>query len=1038
MTNERYENQALALEKMLCEWHLAPEAECATALIEQAQFSQAALSRVQTHTKSLVQKIRQASRDRHGIDSFLAEYDLSSTEGAALMCLAEALLRIPDAATVDALIQDKIASGNWEQHLGESDSLFVNSTTWALMLAGKIVSPTDTSSTAWRMALKKGIARCGEPVIRNATRAAMRILGKQFVYAQTIEDALSCARKDGGLYSFDMLGEAALTQEDAMRYFKAYKNAILQLAKDATSDNPRENQSVSIKISALSPRYDYWQEGIKRQEWIERVMELAILAKRGRIGFTIDAEESDRLAISLDIVKTIFKSAELKDFEGFGLAVQAYQKRAPVVIDWLEALALSENTPISIRLVKGAYWDSEIKRAQELGLSDYPVFTRKITTDVSYLACAKKILQKPAGIFYPQFATHNAFTYAAIVELARDSRDYEFQRLHGMGEALYNNQLHRCRVYAPVGGYHYLLSYLVRRLLENGANTSFVNRIAHEQVPLEELAADPVAQLKALTQKSHPKIPIPPRLFGEHRLNSRGIALSNHMQEKQLATEIAIAKQKQFHAYPLPAIKDAPKGNVQPCLNPANLSHQIGTVTWTEISQADNALRIASEAQEGWDATSVQTRAHCLDKAADLFEQHMEELLALIILEAGKTRANAVSEIREAIDFCRYYANNARELMAQPTSLPGPTGETNELALHGRGVFVCISPWNFPLAIFIGQVVAALVSGNCVVAKPAEQTPLIAHRAVELLYQAGVPETVLHCLPGDGETLGAYLVSDLRTTGVIFTGSTETARRINQSLAHKLGPLPTLIAETGGQNVMIVDSSALPEQVVSDVIRSAFDSAGQRCSALRVLYIQKEVADTMVPMLVGAMNELRVDDPSLVTTDIGPVIDEAALARLLAHVRRMDKEAKRLAQTPLPSTLPPGHYFAPLAYEIHSIQQLPEEVFGPILHVIIYEQNKLDAVIDEINSTGYGLTFGVHSRIQSTIDAIVSRVQVGNVYVNRNMIGAVVGVQPFGGRGLSGTGPKAGGPHYLLRLCEERVVSTNTVAMGGNASLLSL
>jgi RHH-type proline utilization regulon transcriptional repressor/proline dehydrogenase/delta 1-pyrroline-5-carboxylate dehydrogenase len=1028
------------LRQAICDLHLAPETDCIETLLTAAKLTPTQLTTIQNEAKSYIEAIRAASQKNSGLDSFLAEYDLSSTEGIALMCLAEALLRIPDDATIDALIRDKIVSGNWSEHIGESDSLFVNSATWALMLTGKILEKEQQIN--WKNTLKDWMAKRSEPVIRSSIRQAMRILGKQFVFAETIQDALGRARKEGGLYSFDMLGEAALTADDAKMYFDAYAHAIHELAKAAKSDNPFENHGVSVKISALSPRYDYWEDRLQRQDWIDKVLELAVLAKRARIGFTIDAEEADRLEISLDILEAVFKSKELKDFSGFGLAVQAYQKRAPAVIDWLNDLAKNEGKPIAVRLVKGAYWDSEIKRAQESGLPSYPVFTRKVTTDVSYIACAKKLLAESNDIFYSQFATHNAFTLAAIRELAGPNKQYEFQRLHGMGEALYNSSFTqdeslKCRVYAPVGGYQYLLAYLVRRLLENGANTSFVNRIQDKSLSLQELVANPVQQLTEIAEKSHPKIPVPRKLFGESRLNSKGIILSNTQMQKELQQLLTQASQKSWKAFPLTSAKRE-EGKALPVYNPGNLKQQIGSVTLATDKDVQNALEIAQQAQENWSKTPVEIRARCLEKTADLFEENMPELLALAILEAGKSLPNAIAEVREAIDFCRYYANSAREYLSKPQTLPGPTGENNILEMHGRGVFACISPWNFPLAIFIGQITAALVTGNAVVAKPAEQTPLIAHRAIELLLAAGIPAQVLHCLPGNGETVGAALVADKRIAGVMFTGSTETARLINQTLASKTGPIVPFVAETGGQNAMIVDSSALPEQVVTDVVRSAFDSAGQRCSALRVLCVQSDIADRIIPMLTGAMKELVVNNPSEFTTDIGPVIDDAARQMLVDHCERMDKEAKLLYRVELPNTLSEGFYFAPCAYQLNSISQLKREVFGPVLHVIVYERDKLGHLIDEINNTGYGLTFGVHSRIQDTIDFIVSRIKVGNVYVNRNIIGAVVGVQPFGGCGLSGTGPKAGGPHYLLRLCEEKVISTNTVAMGGNASLLSL
>lgn len=1041
-------------QQALCKYHLMPEELVVNSLLNIIRFDSAQLDRIQSYAQKLIQAVLIKPQTSLSLDRFLAEYDLSSEEGVALMCLAEALLRIPDNGTVDALIQDKITRGNWKAHAGKSDSFFVNAATRALMLTSKILETSSQDNV-----VKKGIAYCGKPIIRNATRQAMRILGKQFVFSQTIEEGLIRAEREHifhSLCSFDMLGEAALTADDAKMYFDRYAHAIKTLAGHTAKNGLGDlfsNHGVSVKISALSPRYEFTQKGTQQKEWVERVLELAVLAKQANIGLTIDAEEADRLEISLDIIEQVFLSRELAGYEGFGLAVQAYQKRAPAVISWLQELAERGKRRVAVRLVKGAYWDSEIKRAQEFGLSGYPVFTRKCTTDVSYLACAKLLLSA-ADHFYLQFATHNGFTLAAVRDMAQERKvtAYEFQRLHGMGESLYDvllkdNPELRCRVYAPVGGYEHLLAYLVRRLLENGANSSFVKQLnqagsvdgsAKDKSSIEDLLSDPITQISALKEKAHPKIPLPQKIFGPQRDNSRGIILTNEQVLRELKLALEQATAQPWLAAPLVNGEVIKNTTPQEVFDPANLQRKIGQVYWAELTDVQTALNSSVAAQEKWDATSVEERAKCLERAADLFEQHMPELMALAILEAGKTIPNAIGEVREAVDFLRYYANSAREWMAVPRELQGPTGEKNILEMHGRGVFVCISPWNFPLAIFTGQVSAALVSGNAVIAKPAEQTPLMAHKAIMLLHQAGIPREVLHCLPGAGETIGAALVNDERIAGVMFTGSTEVARLINQTLAKRQGAIVPFVAETGGQNVMIVDSSALPEQVVTDVVRSAFDSAGQRCSALRILCVPKEIAGTILPMLEGAMQELVVGDPSLLVTDVGPVIDKAAQEMLLAHCKKMDAEAKLLSRVALPDSLPSGFYVAPTAYQIDKIAQLSREVFGPILHVVLYDAPLLEQLIDEINATGYGLTFGVHSRIQNTIDFIVERVNVGNVYVNRNIIGAVVGVQPFGGRGLSGTGPKAGGPNYLLRLMEEKVVSTNTVAMGGNASLLDL
>jgi len=1045
MLNEKSLAELTSTQQALCDLHLMPEEAVINSLLNSVHLEPSQLARIQTYAKILIQSVRDQSKKYNGLDGFLAEYDLSSEEGVALMCLAEALLRIPDDATVDALIQDKIVRGNWQAHVGESDSLFVNSATWALMLTGKILDTSKQDPITLGNTLKKWAARCGEPVIRAATRQAMRILGKQFVFAETIEEAL--IHPAGSLYSFDMLGEAALTADDAKIYFNRYVHAIKTVGADAKKNNNTNlfaNHGVSVKISALSPRYDFSQKSTQQKDWVEKVLELAVLAKKANISLTIDAEEADRLEISLDIIEKVFLSNELNGYQGFGLAVQAYQKRAPAVITWLQELSQRAQRRIAVRLVKGAYWDSEIKRAQELGLSDYPVFTRKCTTDISYLACAKQLLAA-ADNFYLQFATHNAFTLAAVRDMAQEYNvtEYEFQRLHGMGETLYETLLKenpalRCRIYAPVGGYQHLLAYLVRRLLENGANSSFVKRLNHEATSVDELIVDPMTQLNQFAERAHPKIPVPRKLFGQQRDNSKGIILTNEKMQRELKHELEKATEQEWLAAPLINGRIVKKGAPHDVFDPANLQRKIGKVYWADSNDVQAAVTSAIAAQENWNATPVEERAKCLEQAADLFEKYMPELMALAIREAGKTISNAIAEVREAVDFCRYYANEACKYMSKPRELAGPTGEKNILEMRGRGVIVCISPWNFPLAIFIGQITAALATGNTVIAKPAEQTSLIANKAIALLHQAGIPLAVLHCLPGSGETVGAALVNDERIAGVMFTGSTEVARLINQSLANRQGPIVPFVAETGGQNVMIVDSSALPEQVVSDVVRSAFDSAGQRCSALRILCIQKEVADTIIPMLEGAMKEIVIGDPSLLITDVGPVIDAVAQEMLLVHCKKMDKEAKLLYRVTLPKELPQGFYVAPTAYQIEKMAQLPREVFGPVLHVVLYERDKLEQLIDEINATGYGLTFGVHSRIQNTIDFIVVRVKVGNVYVNRNIIGAMVGVQPFGGRGLSGTGPKAGGPNYLPRLMEERVISTNTVAMGGNTSLLDL
>ncbi|MEE8544548.1 MAG: bifunctional proline dehydrogenase/L-glutamate gamma-semialdehyde dehydrogenase PutA, partial [Alphaproteobacteria bacterium] len=826
------------------------------------------------------------------------------------------------------------------------------------------------------------------------------------------------------------------------RYFEAYKNAIAAIAAAAgDSDDLVARPGISVKLSALHPRFEFSQRRRLMAELAPRLLELARRARAAALGLTVDSEEADRLDITLDLFEAVLGDDALGDWEGFGIAVQAYQKRAIHVIDWLAGLARRRGRPIPLRLVKGAYWDSEIKRAQVQGLDGYPVFTRKAATDVCYLACARRIAAAGEA-FYPQFATHNAHAVAAVVALMGARRDYEFQRLHGMGEGLYAELVGAdkldlaCRVYAPVGSHEDLLAYLVRRLLENGANTSFVNRIVDEALPIDEIIADPVERIAAAGLTPHPRIPLPERLYGAQRRNAAGLDLSDPLVLAPLAEAMAAAADGAWEAWPMVA-GEALEGSERPLVDPADNRRVVGRVAEAGAQAIAAALGSAAAAAAGWDATPADERAACLERAAELIEEDMALFMAFCVREGGKSIGDALAEVREAVDFCRYYAERARADFDAPEVLPGPTGERNEVALHGRGVFACISPWNFPLAIFCGQVTAALAAGNAVIAKPAEQTPLIAAQAVARLHRAGVPPEVLHLLPGDGE-VGAALVTDPRLAGVAFTGSTETARLINQSLAARSGAIVPLIAETGGQNAMIVDSSALPEQVVADVLRSAFSSAGQRCSALRVLFLQDEVASPIIEMLTGAMAELTVGDPGLLSTDVGPVIDAAALDTLEAHARRMADEATLLFEVALPAGVEHGTFFAPRAFEIASLDQLEREVFGPILHIIRYPAERLDEVCEAINRTGYGLTLGVHSRIDDTARHIRARVRAGNAYLNRNMIGAVVGVQPFGGEGLSGTGPKAGGPRYLYRFATERTLSVDTTAAGGNATLLSL
>jgi RHH-type transcriptional regulator, proline utilization regulon repressor / proline dehydrogenase / delta 1-pyrroline-5-carboxylate dehydrogenase len=1023
----------------------ADETKMVQARLDEADVPADARARIAARAGELVEAVRKAQAKQGGVESFMSEYSLSSREGIVLMCLAEALLRIPDAETADRLIRDKLSTGDWSQHLGQSDSLFVNASTWALMLTGRVVGMDDPERQDLSGTLKRLVQRAGEPVIRQAVMQAMRILGRQFVMGRTIEEALERARpaeEKGYRHSYDMLGEAARTAPDAERYLKSYEYAVNAIGRAAQGLAEFEGPSISVKLSAIHPRYQFAQAERAVREVGDRLLGLARKAKAVGIGLTVDAEEADRLDLSLDIIEAVSRDPSLKGWDGFGLAVQAYQKRARPLVDWLAEVARSSGRRLNVRLVKGAYWDTEIKRGQERGLDGYPVFTRKTATDVSYVACAKALLAA-RDAFYPQFATHNALTLATVLELAGNRRDFEFQRLHGMGEALYAQIVGAeklgiaCRVYAPTGSHEDLLPYLVRRLLENGANTSFVNRIVDASLPVDAIVADPVAKLRALPKKPHPGIPLPIAMLGSERKNSEGVDLSDPAVLSPLSSAMARAFKSDWRAGPIVG-GNAPPGRATEVRDPADNRRVVGAVIQASEAQVEEAVSRAHAAAERWDRTPAAERAAALDRFADRMEERRAVFMAMAVREAGKSIPDALGEVREAADFCRYYAARARADFSAPMMLPGPTGEDNSIELRGRGPFLCISPWNFPLAIFCGQMTAALAAGNTVIAKPAEQTPLIAAEAVRLLHESGIPGDVLHLLPGPGEVVGARLVKDPRIAGVAFTGSTEVARVIAQQLAAKPGPIVPFIAETGGQNAMVVDSSALPEQVVDDVLTSAFQSAGQRCSALRVLFVQDDVADKVLAMLTGAMEELVVGDPALLETDVGPVIDADAKAGLERHAERMKHEAKLLHQVRLGEETRHGTFFAPRAFEIDSIKRLEREVFGPVLHVVRYGADKLDKVIDDINATGYGLTLGVHSRVDETIKHVQRRVRAGNAYINRNIIGAVVGVQPFGGEGLSGTGPKAGGPRYLHRFATERVVSVNATATGGNAQLLSL
>jgi RHH-type transcriptional regulator, proline utilization regulon repressor / proline dehydrogenase / delta 1-pyrroline-5-carboxylate dehydrogenase len=1019
----------------------ADELNLAQSLARDAKLDAAQDVLVFQKASALVQSVRAKRTSQGGIDAFMLEYSLSSDEGVVLMCLAEALLRIPDSATVDKLIADKIGGRDWESHLGQSESLFVNASAWGLMLTGRIVTLGDDISSDAFGFVKRFVRRSGEPVLRSAMKQAMRIMGRQFVLGQNIKEALDISApsvRDGYRYSFDMLGESAMTIDDAATYFKSYRNALEEMAKQRLKGFEFSNSSLSVKLSALHPRYEQKQATIAVPHLFAGLLELAEFAKLHHLGLTIDAEEVARLDLSLELFAMLAQAESLRGWNGLGLAVQAYGKRAKPTLEWLADLAKHTGRKLPVRLVKGAYWDTEIKRAQEQGLEDFPLFTRKDATDVSYLACARFMLSR-RELFFPQFATHNAQSVASVMVMAGDKTGFEFQRLHGMGVALYSDIVgtYPCRVYAPVGSHKDLLGYLVRRLLENGANTSFVNRIADDDAPIETLVANPVDAILQQTEISNSRIRKPAALFYP-RVNSKGIALWRNSDRK--AVTGAVEKHLQVPCFASTLINGEGRndGPLRSVFSPHDVSRKIGTVAEASDAAAAEAMASAAVHQPHWCGLGGAARADILEKAALALEANRDLLLALLVGEAGKTLENALGDLREAVDFLRYYAAQARGLFSAAVVLPGPTGERNELTLHGRGVFVCISPWNFPLAIFTGQISAALAAGNAVVAKPAEQTPLIAHQVIKLLHEAGVPPEILQFVPGDGARLGNILLSHKALAGVVFTGSTETARIINRSLALRDGAIPVLIAETGGMNAMIVDSSSLPEQAVRDAVASAFDSAGQRCSAARILFVQRDIAPRIIDMLKGAMAELRLGDPLDYSTDIGPVIDQEAKDILEKHKVAMARAGKLIYEVPIPDRCKAGYYVAPAAYELASIDELKREVFGPVLHVVRFESSMLDEVCDSLNAKGFGLTLGLHTRIESVVKQVRARMKVGNLYVNRNQIGAVVGAQPFGGEGLSGTGPKAGGPHYLVRFAVERVCAIDTTASGGNAELLSL
>jgi len=1004
----------------------------------------------------LVQQVRQRQAEQRGILVFIRQYNLSTEEGVVLMCLAEALLRIPDAATANKLIKDKLSNTNWEQHLGESHSLFVNASTWGLMLSGKLVNLDSKVTKNFNHYFYSLIGKSTEPVIRTALKEAMRIMGQQFVIAETIENAVNNNISKNKTFSFDMLGEAAITNQMAEDFFKSYLQAINVISSNATSTDLTLSNSISIKLSALHPRYELSQRHKLIKELYPKLKRLIESAIQHNIAITIDAEESDRLDIMLDAFEYMYRIAVSNNWSGMGLAVQAYQYRSLPIIEWLNKLSCDSSCLITVRLVKGAYWDTEIKLAQQLGFEYYPVFTRKENTDLSYLCCAQRLLR--CDKLYPQFATHNAHTIASIIlySKTRNSRSeittpkFEFQRLFGMGELLYDSLAKEynipCRIYAPVGPYKTLLSYLVRRLLENGANTSFVQRIENTEIAIASIVKSPIDQVKQNTNHYHPDITLPANLFPDNRINASGINLSDMNCLNKINTIFIkkYTKQSIVPAVISPIING--KSNINATIprhkinsiNPADKNDLIATIELANENDITSAVESAQNAFQEWSTVDANIRANYFLKLSDLIEENKIELVSVIVREAGRCIPDAVSEIRETIDFCRYYAKQSLVLF-QGKSLDGPTGETNILQFKPRGIYVCISPWNFPMAIFTGQLVAALVTGNCVLAKPAQQTSLCAYEIIKLCYRAGIPHSVLHFIPASSNDISVPLLNHPNISGVVFTGSLTSANNINSVLSKRTDGIIPLIAETSGMNTMIVDSSALVEQVVTDVIRSAFNSAGQRCSSLRVLFLQDEIADTIIELLLGAVKELMISDPKFLSTDLGPLIDTKSLDKIKHHNEFLSNSdfAKCIIAGDVVKNCN-GFFISPSIYEITRLAQIPDEVFGPVLHIIRYPQSHLSAVISEINNSGYGLTLGIHSRIASTIDKITTQTKVGNIYINRNIIGAVVGVQPFGGVGRSGTGPKSGGPNYLASFCTEQVISHNITAIGGNTQLLSL
>jgi RHH-type proline utilization regulon transcriptional repressor/proline dehydrogenase/delta 1-pyrroline-5-carboxylate dehydrogenase len=1003
-------------------------------LLAETALKPAAEARIDRRATAYIEAIREEAGAIGGLEDFLREFGLSTREGLALMVLAEALLRVPDAATQDRLIEDKLRGRHWEEHSAEGETWFVAASIWALGLSSRIVQPGETPDGIIAGLVK----RLGQPAVRTATRQAMIVLGHHFVLGETIAEALRRAKTleaRGFRHSYDMLGEGARTMDDAHRYFDAYAKAIEAIGRSGGKGALPNRPGISVKLSALHPRYEAVNRERVLKELVPSLIDLAGHAKAHDLNFTVDAEEADRLELSLEIIARVAAEPALAGWDGFGLAIQAYQKRAVAVVDWVTALAAAHRRRMMVRLVKGAYWDTEIKRAQERGLADYPVFTRKPATDVSYLACAKRLIAARPQI-YPQFATHNALTVATLLEMAGGAEGFEFQRLHGMGEALYDkvvaDEKVACRIYAPVGGYRDLLAYLVRRLLENGANSSFVATVGDRSVQISTLLRKPASFLGDGAEARHSRIPLPSDIYQPDRRNSAGIEFGYEHDLSSLLDHVGAVGSETIDAKPIGVSRNL-AGVGRDVLCPFDGKIRVGKVFATRLESIDEVMKAADRAFAEWSRRTVEDRAAALLRLSDLLEGERDSLVALLAREGGKTLNDGIAEVREAVDYCRYYAAEARKLFAEER-MPGPTGQHDGLFRRGRGVFLCISPWNFPLAIFLGQVTAALVAGNAVVAKPAEQTPLIAFKAFQLLHRAGVPVAAAQLLPGDGK-LGAALTAHPLVAGIAFTGSTETAWAINRTLAAKEGPIVPFIAETGGINAMIVDATALPEQVADDVTTSAFRSAGQRCSALRLLCLQADVADRMLEMIAGAAAELKLGDPRDPSTDVGPVIDSDAKEMLDAHIAAMKKSARIRYAGAAPKK---GTFVAPHIVELRDASELTKEVFGPILHVVRWRASELDKLLEKIAATQYGLTLGIHSRIDETASRIIARLPVGNVYVNRSMIGAVVGTQPFGGSGRSGTGPKAGGPDYLRRFALEQTVSVNTAAAGGNASLIAM